>query len=189
MNEAAGWRGARGGVSGSAGYRIYDGFDLSAANPQTTGQPASEWWTGAINGDVRVSEKMLARGSRRLLAPRHRQLLLLRPDAAALDRLRFAARADAVCVFAERRLSRVGRHVARRLRTRTANISATKRACSSSDGRIVRAGAVARVERRTEADRESQLDAAGRGRAAAGRIRAASGKARTRHADRAEAGS
>ncbi len=63
LNKAAGWRGTRGGVSGSAGYRIYDGFDLSAANPQTVGQPASQWWTGAINGDVRVSEKVLARGA------------------------------------------------------------------------------------------------------------------------------
>lgn len=63
LNKASGWRGTRGGVSGSLGYRIYDGFDLSATNPQTTGQPASEWWTGAINGDVRVSDKMLARGA------------------------------------------------------------------------------------------------------------------------------
>jgi outer membrane receptor for ferrienterochelin and colicins len=63
VNEAAGWRGGRGGVSGSAGYRTYDGFDLSPNNPQTSGQPASDWWSGAINGDVRVSDKMIARGS------------------------------------------------------------------------------------------------------------------------------
>jgi outer membrane receptor for ferrienterochelin and colicins len=63
VNESAGWRGGRGAVSGSAGYRTYDGFDLSASNPQTIGQPASEWWTGAINGDVRVTERMLARTS------------------------------------------------------------------------------------------------------------------------------
>jgi outer membrane receptor for ferrienterochelin and colicins len=60
VNEAAGWRGTRGGVSGSAGYRTYDGFDLTAA-PQTSGQPASEWWSGAINGDLRASDKLLAR--------------------------------------------------------------------------------------------------------------------------------
>ena len=62
VNEAAGWRGSRVGVSGSAGFRTYDGFDLTA-NQQTSGQPASDWWSGAINGDVRVSEKMLARAS------------------------------------------------------------------------------------------------------------------------------
>ncbi len=62
VNEAAGWRGTRGGVSGSAGYRTYDGFDLSAL-PQTSGQPASEWRSGAIKGDLRVTEKMLARAA------------------------------------------------------------------------------------------------------------------------------
>jgi outer membrane receptor for ferrienterochelin and colicins len=62
VNEAAGWRGSRAGVSGSAGYRTYDGFDLTPS-PQTTGQPASEWRSGAINGDVRASDKMIARAA------------------------------------------------------------------------------------------------------------------------------
>ena len=63
VNETAGWRGTRGSVSGSAGYRTYDGFDLSASNPQTVGQPASEWRTGAIKGDVRATDKILARAA------------------------------------------------------------------------------------------------------------------------------
>ena len=63
LNESAGWRGARGGVGVSGGYRTYDGFDLSASNPQTIGQPASTWWSGGFNGDLRVTGSMVARGT------------------------------------------------------------------------------------------------------------------------------
>jgi outer membrane receptor for ferrienterochelin and colicins len=62
-NDTAGWRGSRVGLNGSAGYRTYDGFDLSEANPQTIGQPASDWKTGAIDGDVRVTDRVFARVS------------------------------------------------------------------------------------------------------------------------------
>jgi outer membrane receptor for ferrienterochelin and colicins len=69
VDESAGWRGSRGGVNGSAGYRTYDGFDLSAENPQTIGQPASTWRSGSINGDARLTDRLFARiyadGSRR----------------------------------------------------------------------------------------------------------------------------
>jgi outer membrane receptor for ferrienterochelin and colicins len=61
VNETAGWRGSRTGVSGSAGYRAYDGFDLDAENPQTIGQPRSRWWTGAVQADAHVTDAMLAR--------------------------------------------------------------------------------------------------------------------------------
>ncbi len=134
VNEAAGWRGTRGGVSGSAGYRIYDGFDLSAANPQTIGQPASEWWSGAIKGDVRVSEKMLARGavdySRRdidnyFFSGATQQLSTVYDSQRELSGMPF------------RRASTITSRPTRRSppRIHTANTSATKRACSSrTDG-------------------------------------------------------
>lgn len=55
--NAIGWRGGRGGVSGTGGYRTYDGFDLSESNPQTIGQPESTWWSGDLAGDYRVSDR------------------------------------------------------------------------------------------------------------------------------------
>ena len=56
-----GWRGSRGGVSGSGGYRQYDGFDLSESNPQTIGQPESTWWNADMNADVRLGQRVVAR--------------------------------------------------------------------------------------------------------------------------------
>lgn len=61
ISDVSGWRSARGGLSGTLGYRTYDGFDLSEANPQTIGQPESAWWNGGIAGDVRVTQKAMAR--------------------------------------------------------------------------------------------------------------------------------
>ena len=58
---ALGWRGTRAGIGGSGGYRQYDGFDLSEANPQTIGQPESTWWNGDINADVKLGERIVAR--------------------------------------------------------------------------------------------------------------------------------
>jgi len=63
INETLGWRGSRGGLSGSAGYREYDGFDLSAANPQTIGQPRSDWWSGTLNGDYRLGSRVFLRAA------------------------------------------------------------------------------------------------------------------------------
>lgn len=58
VNQTLGWRVGRGGVSGSAGYRTYDGFDLSEANPQTIGQPRSDWWSGTLNADYRLGDRV-----------------------------------------------------------------------------------------------------------------------------------
>jgi len=61
VNETLGWRRGRGGISGSGGYRRYDGFDLSASNPQTIGQPQSTWWSATLNSDYRLGDKVFAR--------------------------------------------------------------------------------------------------------------------------------
>ena len=61
VNETAGWRGSRGGITVAGGYRGYDGFDLSEANPQTVGQPRSRWFTGDFKGDVQVANRLVAR--------------------------------------------------------------------------------------------------------------------------------
>jgi outer membrane receptor for ferrienterochelin and colicins len=57
FNQSIAWRGARAGVRAGGGYRTYDGFDLSAANPQTIGQPASTWKTGDFAADFRLSNR------------------------------------------------------------------------------------------------------------------------------------
>ncbi len=56
-----GWRGSRLGISATGGYREYDGFDLSASNPQTIGQPQSIWRTASANVDYRPANWMQAR--------------------------------------------------------------------------------------------------------------------------------
>ena len=61
INETLGWRGKKGGVSGSGGYREYDGFDLSEQNPQTIGQPRSDWWSATLNGDTRLGDRVNVR--------------------------------------------------------------------------------------------------------------------------------
>jgi outer membrane receptor for ferrienterochelin and colicins len=63
VNETLGWRGTRGGASGSVGYREYDGFDLSAQNPQTIGQPRSNWWSGTLNADTSVANRVFVRAA------------------------------------------------------------------------------------------------------------------------------
>jgi outer membrane receptor for ferrienterochelin and colicins len=62
-NQTLGWRGALGGISGSAGYREYEGFDLSEANPQTIGQPRSDWWSGTLNADTRIGSRIFLRAA------------------------------------------------------------------------------------------------------------------------------
>lgn len=61
VNNTLGYRRGRGGISGSGGYRRYDGFDLSASNPQTIGQPESTWWSSTLNADYRLGDKVFAR--------------------------------------------------------------------------------------------------------------------------------
>lgn len=58
VNQSAAWRGARGGFRVGGGYRTYDGFDLSEANPQTIGQPQSTWKTGEFSADMRVTDRV-----------------------------------------------------------------------------------------------------------------------------------
>ncbi len=56
------YRADKGGFAATAGYRTYDGFDLEPipekANPQTIGQPESQWKTFASSGDYRASDKV-----------------------------------------------------------------------------------------------------------------------------------
>ena len=61
LTNTTGWRGSRLGVSATGGYREYDGFDLSATNPQTIGQPESVWRTGSANADYRVASWLQTR--------------------------------------------------------------------------------------------------------------------------------
>ena len=63
MNQTLGWRGRAGGVSGTAGYREYEGFDLSEENPQTIGQPRSDWWSGTLNADTRLGDRVFLRAA------------------------------------------------------------------------------------------------------------------------------
>jgi outer membrane cobalamin receptor len=59
--DTLGYRRSTWGGSLTGGYRTYDGFDLSATNPQTVGQPASIWRTGALNADYKPVEWLQAR--------------------------------------------------------------------------------------------------------------------------------
>ncbi|MBK5257163.1 MAG: TonB-dependent receptor, partial [Vicinamibacteria bacterium] len=72
------YRAERGGFAVNGGYRTYDGFDLEPVvcmvatenpatcarrppNPQTIGQPESQWQTFGANGDYRASNKVSLR--------------------------------------------------------------------------------------------------------------------------------
>ena len=61
LTDTIGWRGSRVGMSATGGYRKYDGFDLSEANPQTIGQPESVWRTASANADYKVADWLQAR--------------------------------------------------------------------------------------------------------------------------------
>lgn len=73
VDDVLSWRGDRGGVSLAGGYRTYDGFDLESCsdadaaggacrqNPQTIGQPPSEYWNASGTADLQVSSKVVAR--------------------------------------------------------------------------------------------------------------------------------
>jgi outer membrane receptor for ferrienterochelin and colicins len=60
-SDTIGYRRGEWGASLSGGYRTYDGFDLSERNPQTIGQPASIWRTGALNADYKPASWLQAR--------------------------------------------------------------------------------------------------------------------------------
>jgi outer membrane receptor for ferrienterochelin and colicins len=59
--DTVSYRGGRGGVGLTAGYRTYDGFDLDEQNPQTIGQPESQWTTVSGNADLELGRKVFAR--------------------------------------------------------------------------------------------------------------------------------
>ena len=58
FNQTVAWRGDRSSIRAGGGYRTYDGFDLSEANPQTVGQPASTWTSGDVSADYRLSNRV-----------------------------------------------------------------------------------------------------------------------------------
>ncbi len=59
--DTFGYRGAKGGMALSGGYRTYDGFDLDDRNPQTIGQPESQWYYASTNADFELSPRLVAR--------------------------------------------------------------------------------------------------------------------------------
>lgn len=61
VSDSFGYRGARGGIDVSGGYRTYDGFDLDKKNPQTIGQPESKFYTAGASSDFRITSKVIAR--------------------------------------------------------------------------------------------------------------------------------
>ena len=61
LSNTFGYRAAHGGASLAAGYRTYDGYDLSASNPQTIGQPESTFRNVAVNADYLVANRLSTR--------------------------------------------------------------------------------------------------------------------------------
>jgi len=61
INDTISWRGSKGGLELNGGYRKYDGFDLDAKNPQTIGQPESEYTNFSGTADVQLGGKLIAR--------------------------------------------------------------------------------------------------------------------------------
>lgn len=58
VTNQTGYRWQQGGIALSGSARNYDGFDLSASNPQTIGQPASEFRTVYGNVEHRLSDRL-----------------------------------------------------------------------------------------------------------------------------------
>ena len=61
LDDAFAWRGERGGVSATGGYRTYDGYDLDEGNPQTIGLPPATYWNASTNMDLELSPRVIAR--------------------------------------------------------------------------------------------------------------------------------
>jgi outer membrane cobalamin receptor len=61
VNDSLSYAGAKGGVTAYGSWRTYDGFDLDETNPQTIGQPGSEFWNGGLSGDYRFTDKVIGR--------------------------------------------------------------------------------------------------------------------------------
>lgn len=62
VTNTLGYRRGPAGFSFGSGYRTYDGFDLDETNPQTIGQPESQWQTYNLNGDARLTNRLQLRG-------------------------------------------------------------------------------------------------------------------------------
>lgn len=61
VNDSATWRGSKGAVTAYGSWRTYDGFDLDEKNPQTIGQPASEFANVGLSADYRFTDKVIGR--------------------------------------------------------------------------------------------------------------------------------
>jgi len=61
FNDTLSWRGRKGGIELNGGYRKFDGFDLDEKNPQTVGQPESEYTSFSGTADVQLGDKLIAR--------------------------------------------------------------------------------------------------------------------------------
>ena len=61
LDDTFAWRGERGGVSATGGYRTYDGYDLDEENPQTVGLPPATYWNASTSADFELSSKVIAR--------------------------------------------------------------------------------------------------------------------------------
>ncbi|HSL24482.1 MAG TPA: TonB-dependent receptor [Vicinamibacterales bacterium] len=60
-SDTLGYRVTRGGATLAAGYRTFDGYDLSESNPQTIGQPESTFKNVALNSDYRFADRLVTR--------------------------------------------------------------------------------------------------------------------------------
>ncbi len=61
LDDTVSWRGERGGVSATGGFRTYDGYDLDEENPQTVGLPPATYWNASTSMDFELSPKVIAR--------------------------------------------------------------------------------------------------------------------------------
>ena len=61
LDDTFAWRGERGGLSLTGGYRTYDGYDLDEENPQTVGLPPATYWNASTTMDLELSPKVIAR--------------------------------------------------------------------------------------------------------------------------------
>lgn len=60
-NDTLSFRGEKGGIAATGGYRSYDGFDLQPDNPQTIGQPGSRWWSASGIADYEITPRLVGR--------------------------------------------------------------------------------------------------------------------------------
>jgi len=60
-NDTLSFRGEKGGITATGGYRTYDGFNLQPDNAQTIGQPKSRWWNGSGQADYQFTPKLVGR--------------------------------------------------------------------------------------------------------------------------------